>query len=53
MKIFFSFIFLCIAINHLFATDSLLVYSPDKKITLTVFYKRTNQSNGLYLLPDW
>lgn len=39
MKVFFSFIFSCIATNHLLAADSLCVSSPDKKITLTVYYK--------------
>lgn len=39
MKLFFFFLLLFIANTNLFATDSLLVSSPDKKIVVTVFFK--------------
>lgn len=41
MKLFFFFLLLFIANTNLFATDSLLVSSPDKKIVVTVFFKNT------------
>ncbi|HMO62489.1 MAG TPA: glycoside hydrolase family 97 protein [Ferruginibacter sp.] len=37
MKLLYCFIVLSVANTSLFATDSLLVSSPDKKITVTVF----------------
>jgi len=39
MKLFFSFVFSFVAINYLFAADSLSIASPDKKIVLTVYFK--------------
>jgi alpha-glucosidase len=58
MRLFFIFILCISAGSDLLAADSLLVSSPDKKITVTIYYKgkisyTVRYNNEMILLPSF